>query len=432
MNYEKSEKINIDFFKMSEKDILVKLKSLGFLSKSFKDSELLIKLSKHKNKDIRYYAVLNLAKLSDENLLHHLNNLINIEKVSKIRREIASAIGRLRSETAIPYLLKLLNDSDPNITLQSIRGLLVFKNKKEIEEKLKNLKKHNNELVRKVIDVEFFDNRLYQKNHSESPENLKNKVINDDVYKVLKSIDNESIHLTFTSPPYYNARDYSIYNSYESYLSFLKRIFKEIHRTTKEGRFFVLNTSPIIIPRVGRKYSSVRYPIPYDLHKDLVEMGWEFIDDIVWVKPEPSVKNRVSGFNTHRKPLAYKPNCITECLMVYRKKSNKLIDWIYDQYPKETIEKSKVSDGYETNNVWKIDPSHDKVHSAIFPLQLCDRVIKYYSFMGDLVFDPFAGSGSVGISAKENNRNYLLTEINEVYYKRILDKLNDDLFTVKK
>ena len=285
------------------------------------------------------------------------------------------------------------------------------------------LHNHENELVRKIIDVEFFDKTNYRKDHSITPEDLKNKVFLGDSLDVLQGIDDESVHLTFTSPPYYNARDYSIYNSYDSYLAFLRDVFKQVHRVTKEGRFFVLNTSPIIIPRIGRKYSSTRYPIPYDLHKDLVEMGWEFIDDIVWVKPEPCAKNRVAGFEMHRKPLAYKPNCVTECIMVYRKKSNKLIDWIYDQYPPEIIEKSKVKDDYETSNVWYIDPTYDKAHTAVFPQKLCDRVIKYFSLYGDLVLDPFAGSGTVGVSARENNRYYFLVEKNRPYYEEIERKL---------
>ena len=169
--------------------------------------------------------------------------------------------------------------------------------------------------------------------------------------------------------------------------------------------------------------------IPYDIHHHLVKMGWEFIDDIIWVKPEPSAKNRVSGFNQHRKPLAYKPNCISESIMVYRKKSDKLIDWNLKQYSEEIIQKSKVEDGFETSNVWHIDPVYDKTHSAVFPLKLCDRVIKYYSLEGDLVFDPFAGSGSVGLSALENNRHFLLTELDKKYFKLMKEKLGNDLFS---
>jgi len=110
-------------------------------------------------------------------------------------------------------------------------------------------------------------------------------------------------------------------------------------------------------------------------------------------------------------------------VMVYRKKSNKLIDWVYDQYPKEIIEKSKVDDGYETSNIWKIDPASSKIHSAVFPLELCDRVIKYFSFEGDLIMDPFAGSGSVGVSAINNNRNYFLIEKDKLYFDEIQRKL---------
>ena len=53
--------------------------------------------------------------------------------------------------------------------------------------------------------------------------------------------------------------------------------------------------------------------------------------------------------------------------MVYRKQTEKLIDWNIHQYDYRTVKESKVEDGYETTNVWKIDPTFDKVHSAVFP-----------------------------------------------------------------
>src|SRR5690625_7452543 len=80
----------------------------------------------------------------------------------------------------------------------------------------------------------------------------------------------------------------------------LFRSFKEVHRITKDGRFLIVNSSPVIVPRVGRKYSSKRYPIPYDLHTILDKQGWEFVDDIIWVKPDASVKNRIGGFKIGR------------------------------------------------------------------------------------------------------------------------------------
>jgi DNA modification methylase len=243
------------------------------------------------------------------------------------------------------------------------------------------------------------------------------------VQDIVKYVPDESIHLTFTSPPYYNARDYSIYQSYDNYLAFLEKVFTEVYRITKEGRFFVLNTSPIIIPRVSRQHSSRRYPIPYDIHPLLVKMGWEFIDDIVWVKTEASVKNRNAGFLQHRKPLAYKPNARTEMVMVYRKKTDKLIDWNIKQYDWKTVKNSKIIGDYETSNVWDIDPVFDKTHSAVFPLELCNRVIKFYSYRGDLVFDPFAGSGTVAKAALSLGRKFFLTEKDKKYFLRIQENI---------
>lgn len=417
---------------LSDLELKNKLKSFGKLEKDFSEIEILIQNISNKNEEIRYLAVTNLAKLGDIKFLKIYKKLIRSEESSRVRREIASAIGRIRSEKCIPFLLELLKDKDPNIILQSIRGLLVFKDNKDVLSKIKKLKNHKNEIIRKVIKTEF----SVTKNNTKSttvdfPEKLKNCIVNGDALKILKKVDDESIHLTFTSPPYYNARDYSIYSSYKEYISLMSKIFNEVHRVTKDGRFLVLNTSPVIMPRAGRKYSSTRYPIPYDIHNELVNMGWEFVDDILWVKPEPSAKNRIAGFEMHRKPLAYKPNCVTEQIMVYRKETTKLIDWIYKQYPEEILQDSIIDDGYETSNVWNISPRSSKKHSAIFPIELCDKIINYYSFKGDLVYDPFAGSGSVGKSAIKNERSFFLNELNETYYRDAIDELQKDLFFEK-
>lgn len=217
--------------------------------------------------------------------------------------------------------------------------------------------------------------REEKQKHYKTYDFLKNVVVNGDVREVLKDVPDESVHLTFTSPPYYNARDYSIYPSYEAYLNFLKEVFEQTHRITKEGRFLIVNTSPVIVPRISRNHSSKRYPIPFDLNTILADIGWEFIDDIIWMKPEYSVKNRIGGFQQHRRPLAYKPNNVTEYLMVYRKKTNRLLDWNIHRYPEDIIDASKVGDGFENTNVWQISPRSDKVHSAVFPPELCKRVL---------------------------------------------------------
>lgn len=406
-------------------NIISVLNRLGKLPKDFNPKPLLLAL-KNKNNKIRYLALKNLAKLSNINLLYKYIDVIRNDASANVRREAVSAIGRLRNEDTINFLIQLLKDNDPEVVLQAIRGLLVFKKNNKVIECLKKLSNHPNEIIQDVINKEFKEKRKKTNihKHSLSPDFLKNCVIQDDVRNVIKLIPDESIHLTFTSPPYYNARDYSIYQSYNEYLEFLESVFKDIHRITKEGRFFILNTSPIIIPRVSRQHSSRRYPIPYDIHPLLIKMGWEFIDDIIWVKPEASVKNRVAGFEQHRKPLAYKPNPRSESIMVYRKKTDKLLDWNIKQYFWETVEKSKIKESYETSNIWKIDPVFDKTHTAVFPIELCNRIIKLYSYIGDLVFDPFGGSGTMAKAVQELRRYFLLTEMKPNYINRIKEKLS--------
>lgn len=253
---------------------------------------------------------------------------------------------------------------------------------------------------------------------------LKDTVILSSIENVVKLIPDDTIHLTFTSPPYYNAMSYATYPSYTAYLDFLEKTFTEVHRITKEGRFLVVNTSPVLEPRSNRCRMSKRHPIPFDLNTILQRIGWDFIDDIIWLKPDCSVKNRIGNFMQNRKPLAYKPNAVTEYLMVYRKRTDNLIDWNIAQYSQDTINKSKVPDGFERTNVWQIAPRSDKFHPAVFPLELCNRVIQYYSYEGDTVFDPFAGSGTVGKSAIVLNRHFLLVERDKRYFNYIKDQLS--------
>ena len=419
----------------NEGTIVYVLEKLGRLENGY-SREPLLNLLNNQNENIRALSVKNLAKMSDVSLLPVFVKYASKDESTEVRREAVSAIGRLRNEKAIPTLIKFLTDNDPKVVMQAIRGLLVFADKLDIKQELKKLLNHPNELIKEVINKEVngfsYKSNSSQK-HDEFPDQIKNAVVQGDVQEILKYVPDESVHLTFTSPPYYNARDYSIYQSYDEYLKILENIFKEVHRVTKDGRFFVLNTSPIIIPRISRAHASKRYPIPYDVHPLLVKMGWEFIDDIVWLKSEASVKNRNAGFLQHRKPLAYKPNAVTEMLMVYRKKSDKLIDWNIQQYSWDKVKKSKVLDKYETSNVWRIDPTFDKIHSAVFPIELCNRVVKFYSFIGDLIFDPFAGSGTVGCAALNLNRHFFLTEKEPKYINRIKEELNksNNLFSLK-
>lgn len=437
-----AEKLNPDslFFKNAlaptcdESTLLSLLDNLGKLPAGF-NGDLFVPLLTHTNPKIRTLVVKNVGKLKDERFLRLLSQFAAIEKNTFARREAISAIGRLRSQKAIPVLTKYLTDADPKVILQALRGLLYFKEKPEVQGALKLLREHPNELIREHVISELKSKRRQSRNgkkdprHSASPDALKNVIVCADVQEALKVIPDESIHLTFTSPPYYNARDYTIYQSYEAYLDLLTAIFKETHRITKDGRFFVLNTSPVIVPRISRSHSSKRYAIPYDMHPRLTDIGWEFIDDIVWTKPDYAAKNRNGGFFQHRKPLGYKANSVTESVMVYRKKTDKLIDWNIRQYDDETVAASRVMGDYEKTNLWHINPATDKVHPAVFPPELATRVIRFYSFKDDLVFDPFGGSGTVGHVALTHERYFLLCEKETEYVERAKQLLDPVLFT---
>lgn len=415
-------------------ELCEKLESIGRITSEF-DGKKLIPLLTHPNENVRISAVKVIGRLKSIEYVNTLYTIAREDSSTRVKREAVSSIGRLRSYEVIDKLIEMTQDNDPKVVCQAIRGLLVFKGTSNVDETLKSLIVHPNEMIKSVIQKEYFSNSDIKKSslkHTESYPFMQNVIVNADVLETLKCVPDESIHLTFTSPPYYNARDYSIYKSYQEYLNFLQKVFEETHRITKEGRFLVVNTSPVIVPRISRSHSSKRYPIPFDLHTILVNQGWEFIDDIIWQKPEYSVKNRVGGFQQHRKPLGYKPNSVTEYLMVYRKKTDRLLDWNIHQYPKDIVEDSKVFGNFDTSNVWFINPKADKVHSAVFPEELCKRVIQYYSFKGDLVFDPFGGSGTLSRTARSMNRHFFLTEIEKKYVEYMKTLENSSVFYGKK
>ncbi len=239
-----------------------------------------------------------------------------------------------------------------------------------------------------------------------------------DCLELMRDIPDKSIDLIFTSPPYFNTKEYSRWSSYADYLDFCKIFFSVIYFVIGEGCFFVLNTSPVIKARECRQKQSTRYGIPFDLHSIVMQIGgFDFIDDIIWEKPEGAAKNRNGGFNQHRKPMAYKPNSVTEYVMVYRRHTDKLIDWNIRNKADGVVSSSLIDGNYERSNVWHINPETNSDHPAPFPIGLAERVIRYYSFTGDVVLDPFMGSGTTGVACVKLGRNFIGMEISEQYFK---------------
>lgn len=255
---------------------------------------------------------------------------------------------------------------------------------------------------------------------------LRNTIGFGDCGELLEEMPAESVDLIFTSPPYFNARpEYSEFEEYETYLLKLRQVIRKCHRVLSEGRFFVINISPVLLRRASRNQASKRIAVPFDLHRIFVEEGYDFIDDIIWLKPEGAgwATGRGRRFAADRNPLQYKTVPVTEYVLVYRKHTDLLIDWHIRNHPdQELVKASKIADGYERTNVWKINPVTNSKHPAAFPVELAEKVITYYSFKGDVVLDPFAGSGTVGLAAASLDRRFVLFESN-FHYIELIRKL---------
>ncbi|MEI0524629.1 site-specific DNA-methyltransferase [Brachyspira murdochii] len=362
-------------------------------------------------------------KKSDGNL-DLLISMFNSDNFNiELKREIVSSIGRQKNDE------KILNFIKNNVYSCNIMELVYQMYRTCL------YKQKNNYNFHKLGDdiYNYFDNEVLikmkkyyeykSKSLSHNPNRIKKitkpTLLCGDNINTIKKIPDSEVQLIFTSPPYYNAREYSNYTSYKEYLNKMFLTLKECNRVLEDGRFIIINISPIITKRVGREFESIRYPIHFDFHNLLLKSNFYFVDEIQWIKPEVTVKNRNGGYQQTRMPLSYKPNCINESIMVYRKNSNFLLDKNIKKYSKSLANDKNIP--IDTSNCWYISPKSSKVHPAVFPEDLCRKILTYYSFKYDTVLDPFAGIGTFGKVALEMERLPILCEINKKYYDIILE-----------
>ncbi len=364
----------------------------------------------------------NIKQLGKNEKGENFDQLIELykEDVSvELKREIVSSIGRQKDDKKVYDFLKenAFKKNYMDVIYQMFRTTLYKYNDEKFKDLCEQMREYyNNEIMNKMYDYKIANQNkkvIFKKSSIEKPLLLKGNSIH-----TLKNINDQDIHLIFTSPPYYNAREYSDYINYEKYLNELKKVFTECYRVLEDGRFIIVDVSPVITKRPGREFESIRYPIHFDLHRVLTDIGFYFVDEIIWEKPEPSVPNRIGGYMQTKNPLAYKPNCVTESIMVYRKKCNFLLDKNIKKYTKNENYKPN-DDKIHTSNIWKIPPSSSRNHPAIFPDELCKRILKYYSFEGDVVLDPFAGIGTFGRVAYKMGRIPVMCEMNDTYIEMI-------------
>lgn len=118
----------------SDKNLIATLEGLGYLPKDFQGG-FLFNLLEHNNPKVRFLAAKNIAKLNQTKSPEPLWSAFQKEDDTSTRQEIISAIGRLRREQNKPYLFQILQDEDPKVVCQAIRGLLVYNNNVLVERK---------------------------------------------------------------------------------------------------------------------------------------------------------------------------------------------------------------------------------------------------------------------------------------------------------
>ncbi len=217
----------------------------------------------------------------------------------------------------------------------------------------------------------------------------------------MSELPDESVHLMVTSPPYNVGKEYDADLSLEEYLLLLKNVLKETHRVLVTGGRVCIN-----IANVGRK--------PYiPLHSHIIrimdELGFLMRGEIIWDKSASAGTSTAWGsWQSAANPIL---RDVHEYILIFSKGS----------YSRQKNGKSNTIEKEEfleyTKSIWSFPAvSARKVgHPAPFPIELPLRLIKLYTFEGDVILDPFIGSGQTAIAAIKAGRNYEGYELNREY-----------------
>ena len=239
----------------------------------------------------------------------------------------------------------------------------------------------------------------------ELPEELHNIVINGDSRKL--PIPNNCVHLVVTSPPYNASKAYDEDLSLTEYLGLLHEVFSECYRILAPGGRMVVN-----VANLGRKPY-----IPLASHINLImhEIGFMHRGEVIWDKSASAGSSCAWGsFQSASNPCL---RDIHEYMLMFSKGDYKLprtkseraegrIDTIGRD---EFIQQTKSIWSFSTESARRVN------HPAPFPVELPKRCIEMFTFLGDVVFDPFLGSGTTAVAAKQAGRVYIGCDISEEY-----------------
>jgi len=242
----------------------------------------------------------------------------------------------------------------------------------------------------------------------------------------MTELPDNSVHLAITSPPYWQLKDYGTVNqigfhdSYENYINNLNLVWKECYRTLSNGCRLCVN----IGDQFARAVYYGRYkviPIREEIIKFCENIGFDYMGAIIWQKVTTS---NTTGGGVQMGSYPYPRNGILkldyEFILVFKKLGDA---------PKPTSEQKELSKmtAEEWNTYfaghWNFAGARQNGHIAMFPEELPKRLIKMFSFVGETILDPFAGSGTTALAAKNIDRNSVGFEINPEFIPYIKEKL---------
>lgn len=249
-------------------------------------------------------------------------------------------------------------------------------------------------------------------------------IIGDSRY--MTEIVDESVHLIITSPPYWQFKDYGnslqigFDDNYEDYINNLNLVWNECHRVLHKGCRLCVN----IGDQFARSVYYGRYkiiPIRTEVIKFCETIGFDYMGAVIWQKVTTC---NTTGGATIMGSFPYPRNGILkidyEFILIFKKHGSP------PHVSKEIKEKSKISinewNEYFSGH-WNIPGEKQNGHLAMFPEEIPSRLIKMFSFVNDTILDPFLGSGTTTLAAKNLERNSIGYEINPDYISVIKEKL---------
>ena len=227
--------------------------------------------------------------------------------------------------------------------------------------------------------------------------------------ETMEELPDRSIHLMVTSPPYNVTKEYDDELTLDEYRGLLKKVFRETYRVLVNGGRACVN-----IANLGRKpYIPLHSYIIHDMH----ELGFQMRGEIIWDKGASASPSTAWGsWRSASNPTL---RDVHEYILVFSKGGFQRV---------KGEKKNTIGDEFLelTKSVWHFPAERAKKvgHPAPFPVELPRRLIELYTFAGDIVLDPFCGSGTTCIAAKLSGRTYvgydLKTEYVDLAEKRIL------------